>query len=250
MTAKKNCFVVGPIGAPDSPERIHADWVLEEIINPVMAEFPFVVHRSDKLNHPGLIDTQMINHLLNDDLVIADLTTLNPNAFYEIGIRHMAQKPIIHMHKAGEKIPFDVSLYRSLEFSLVRPSDLRDARASLKGAVQAVLADGYKVDNPITHTRGVLKIHEQASDPQRVLLDAIEGLANRVGQLESNSRFEDLTSRMRGLSNEELKQIAGRVSEGIDQLRVKPVNEASSAKALAELRLDRLGVKKGPGSEA
>ena len=49
MTAKKNCFVVGPIGAPDSPERIHADWVLEEIINPVMAEFPFAVHRSDKL---------------------------------------------------------------------------------------------------------------------------------------------------------------------------------------------------------
>jgi hypothetical protein len=48
-TPKKNCFVVGPIGAADSTERIHADWVLEEIINPVMAEFPFAVHRSDKL---------------------------------------------------------------------------------------------------------------------------------------------------------------------------------------------------------
>jgi hypothetical protein len=186
--AKRDCFVVGPIGAADSTERIHADWVLEEIITPVMDQFPeFVVHRSDKLNHPGQIDTQMIDHLLNDDLVIADMTTSNANAFYEIGIRHMVQKPIIHMHKKGEKIPFDVSLYRSLEFSLVKPSDLRDARALLKDAVQAVFADGYKVDNPITHARGVLKIHEQASDPQRVLLDAIEGLTKRVGELETKS---------------------------------------------------------------
>jgi hypothetical protein len=109
----------------------------------------------------------MIDHLLNDDLVIADMTTSNPNAFYEIGIRHMVQKPIIHMHKAGENIPFDVRLYRSLEFSIAKPSDLRDARARLKDVVQTVLSDGYKADNPITRARGVVQLHEQASDPQR-----------------------------------------------------------------------------------
>src|SRR5262249_32336692 len=127
-------------------------------------------------------------HLLNDDLVIADMTNLNPNAFYEIGIRHMAQKPIIHMHKKGEKIPFDVGAYRSLEFSLDRPSDLRNARASLAGAVEGLLADGYKVGNPLMHARGVVELHERASHPQRVLLDEIEGLKDRLGKLETNLR--------------------------------------------------------------
>jgi hypothetical protein len=229
-TAKKDCFVVGPIGAADSPERTHADWVLEEIINPVMAKFPdFVVHRSDKLNHRGQIDTQMIDHLLNDDLVIADMTTLNPNAFYEIGIRHMVQKPIIHMHKVGERIPFDVSLYRSLEFSLVRPSDLRNARTLLEGAVQAVLADNYRIDNPVTHARGVLKIHEQASDPQRVLLDEMEGLKERLGKLEFKERLarrHAQTSVLKGGGSVVLKEL--RAAGLLDPESVDPESKGKS----------------------
>jgi hypothetical protein len=187
----KNCFVVGPIGSADSPVRIHADWLLEEIISPVMQEYPeFIVHRADKLSQPGLIDTQVITHLLNDDLIIADITTLNPNAFYEIGIRHMVQKPIIHMHKAGEKIPFDISAYRSIEFSLERPSDLREARGRLKNAVEAILADGYKVDNPVTHARGVVHLQEQATDSQRVLLDEMEGIKERLNIVEARRPLE------------------------------------------------------------
>jgi hypothetical protein len=115
---KKLCFIIGPIGAEDSEARVHADWLLEGIILPAMADFPeFHVKRPDHDSRPGLIDSQMINDLLNADLVIADLSLLNPNAFYEIGIRHMAQKPIIHMQLATEKPPFDVSLYRAIKFS-------------------------------------------------------------------------------------------------------------------------------------
>jgi hypothetical protein len=36
----KLCFVVGPIGDSDSDARIHADWLVGEFIEPVMAEFP------------------------------------------------------------------------------------------------------------------------------------------------------------------------------------------------------------------
>jgi hypothetical protein len=88
---------------------------LEGIIEPVMKHFPeFTVKRADEDPRPGLIDSQLIGDLLNADLVIADLSFLNPNVFYEIGIRHMAQKPIIHMQLTTEKPPFDVSLYRAI----------------------------------------------------------------------------------------------------------------------------------------
>ncbi|MDR7145186.1 hypothetical protein [Rhizobium sp. BE258] len=127
---KKTCFVVGPIGDDDSDDRIHADWLLEEIIEPVFREhFPdFHVARADRMPNPGQITTQVITALLDSELVIADLTTLNPNAFYEIGIRHTIQKPIIHMHLEGQRIPFDVASVRSVKFSRRRPSDLRSAR--------------------------------------------------------------------------------------------------------------------------
>src|ERR1700744_4521649 len=114
LQSPKCCFVVSQIGSEDSPERIHADWFLEAIVEPAFEKLhEFKVERADKLSHPGLIDAQVIHKLLTAEIVIADLTGLNPNVFYEIGIRHMAQKPIIHMHEAGQSIPFDVSLYRS-----------------------------------------------------------------------------------------------------------------------------------------
>ncbi len=41
------------------------------------------------------------------DPVVADLTGLNANAFYELGIRHSAEKPVIHIAKAHTPLPFD-----------------------------------------------------------------------------------------------------------------------------------------------
>jgi hypothetical protein len=183
---QKICFVVGPLGDPDSDTRVHADWVLEEIIEPVLSKFSgFTVVRADQIAPPGMIDAQVIQHLLDSALVIADLSKENPNAFYEIGIRHMAQKPIIHMQLIEEKIPFDVSLYRTLKFSRTKPSDLRKAREELQRAVAAVLVDGYKVDNPVTRARGQIKLEEDATPQQKVLFDQLRAIQYRLDRIEA-----------------------------------------------------------------
>ena len=81
------------------------------------------------------------------------------DAFYEIGIRHMTQKPIIHMQLVTENPPFDVNLYREIKFSRTRHSDVEKAKEELKLAVDAsVLADGYQVTNPVTNARGTSEL--------------------------------------------------------------------------------------------
>jgi hypothetical protein len=188
-TKKKLCFVVGPIGREDSEIRIHADWLLEEIIQPVLSEFhDYEVKRADQDPRPGLIDAQLINDLLTADLVIADLSGINPNAFYEIGIRHMAQKPIIHMQLADDQIPFDVSLYRAIKFSRTRPRDIRAARNALKAQVAATLEDGYQVENPVTSARGRVQLEQHATPGQQVLLDGLRSLTERVASLEGGKK--------------------------------------------------------------
>ena len=150
-----------------------------------MSQFAeFSVVRADQIAPPGMIDAQVIQYLLESELVIADLSRENPNAFYEIGIRHMAQRPIIHMQLADEKVPFDVSLYRTLKFSRTRPSDLRKARDELKRAVEAVLADDYKVDNPITRARGQIRLEEEATPSQKVLMEQIRAIQYRLDTIE------------------------------------------------------------------
>jgi len=180
----KLCFVVGPIGTDESETRIHADWLLEMIIQPVMAGFPeFETKRADHITTPGMIDAQIINALLNADLVIADLSKDNPNAFYEIGIRHMAQKPIIHMQLVAENIPFDVQLYRAIKYSRARPADLRSAQNTLRAQVEAALAPDYQVENPVTRTRGVVQISEHATPAQQVLFDQFNAMQNEMKEL-------------------------------------------------------------------
>lgn len=188
--AKKLCFVIGPIGDADTAARVHADWLLEGIIEPVMAKIPqFDVKRADHDPRPGLIDAQMINDLLNADLVIADLSFSNPNAFYEIGIRHMAQKPIIHMQLKDEKPPFDLSLYRSIKFSRLRVRDLEEAKIELTRTVEAVLAEDYQIENPVTHARGKVKLDEHATSGQKVILDQLDAQSERIEMLEDQLRF-------------------------------------------------------------
>jgi hypothetical protein len=184
-SATKCCFVVGAIGDEDSPERIHADWLLEAIIEPVFETLAeFVVERADKISHPGLIDAQIINKLLTAELVVADLTGLNPNAFYEIGIRHMAQKPIIHMHEAGQKIPFDVSLYRSIKFSRIRPRDIQSAKVDLKKMVDQALALDYQVENPVTNVRGRVEFEKHATPEQQLLIEQLRSIEERLSEME------------------------------------------------------------------
>ena len=115
----KRCFVIGPIGEEESPERTDADWVLDGIIKPALADdrFNYEVERSDKIAKPGLITGQVIEAVMNADLVIADLTGANENAFYELAIRHMARKPVIHVAPKGQKLPFDIKDYRAIFYS-------------------------------------------------------------------------------------------------------------------------------------
>lgn len=176
----KCCFVVSQIGDDDSPERVHAEWFLHGIVKPVFeARAEFSVERADSIAHPGLIDAQIIDRLLKAEIVIADLTALNPNVFYEIGIRHMAQKPIIHMHEVEQKIPFDVSLYRSIQFSRRTPQDLVDARARLAQAVDLVTAGGLAVENPVTNARGRFQLEQSATPEQQILMQQMRALEQR-----------------------------------------------------------------------
>jgi hypothetical protein len=186
----KLCFVIGPVGEEESDARIHADWLLELIIEPVFdeAHFPeFRVERADKLPEPGLIGTQIIDRLLNAELVIADLSFLNPNVFYEIGIRHMVQQPIIHMQLSDQKLPFDVNSYRSIKFSRKKPRDLTEARDALRAQVAAVLHPAYQVENPVTYTRGRIILEQRATDQERVLLGQLQGIQERLDALEANT---------------------------------------------------------------
>jgi hypothetical protein len=148
---KKTCFVIGPIGASPSTERDHADTFLKYIVEPckVLVQFDYGDPlRADQIALPGQITTQIIEHLLNDDLVIADLTWHNPNVFYELALRHAIAKPVVQMVSGGVRLPFDVHASRTIPFSFdVR--EVEKARAELEHQITEINSKGYQASNLI-----------------------------------------------------------------------------------------------------
>lgn len=112
--ADKVCFYITPIGDEGTEIRKHADMFLKHLIEPAFDQFGYKVVRADKIEKSGIISQQIFEMLLQSQICVADLSYGNPNAFYELGVRHMIKKPTIQIIRKGDKIPFDVSQGRTI----------------------------------------------------------------------------------------------------------------------------------------
>jgi len=57
----------------------------------------------------------MTREIAESEFVIADITSANPNVYYEVGYAHAINKPTILLaNKDVAKLPFDVSGFRVL----------------------------------------------------------------------------------------------------------------------------------------
>jgi hypothetical protein len=131
----KSCFFVCPIGDENTPQRQRSDTVLEFIIEPVCEELGFKVTRVDKLYSVDRIDNTIYEYLKTADLVIADMSDHNPNAFYEMGFRHALGKPLIPIMVEGTKIPFDVANLRTITYVTNDLKKAHEAKNRLKETI-------------------------------------------------------------------------------------------------------------------
>lgn len=108
MSNKKKCFVVTPIGDINSKIRRHIDGIIDQAIIPALKDkYDIeVAHREYEI---GSINDRVINAVYSADLVVANLTSLNPNVMFELAIRYSFGKPaIVIAEKSSESLPFDI----------------------------------------------------------------------------------------------------------------------------------------------
>ena len=155
MDATLNCFVIGPIGDKFAPVGSDAKEtyeqaldVYEKVIVPACELNDVHAVRADQIAVAGEITEQILRHLLDDPIVVADVSGGNPNVMYELGLRHSTGKPTIHLSEHGQ-LPFDIAGYRTIMF-LRSERGLVDARKSLESAISAALVEE---SGPVTAAR-------------------------------------------------------------------------------------------------
>lgn len=150
----RTCFYISPIGGEGSEQRKHADLFMGSIVEPALSELGFKIVRSDTINTAGMITFQIIEHLVKSKLVVADLSYHNPNVFYELSLRHSLGKPIIHLIRNEDSIPFDIHSFRTIKIDDSSIYTFVPQIESYKTAVTAqarqLLDSSEPIDNPIT----------------------------------------------------------------------------------------------------
>lgn len=177
---KRKCFVIMPIGEEGSLIQEKSFGLLNSVIKPVLEHENIDCIAPHEISKVGAITKQVIKDIIDSDIVIANLTGLNPNVMYELGIRHSAAKPVITLAEIETKLPFDIAGQRNIFY--------KDSLFGLKNAIDLLtkfLGDiGSKVedrDNPVyTATQEI--IYDEKSNTVDVI-EALGQLSSKVDNL-------------------------------------------------------------------
>lgn len=185
MTDKPLCFVIAPIGERGSEARKQSDIALEYIIRPAL-ESTYYVKRADTDERPGEITKQMVVDIEQAAMIVCNLSGLNANVMYELGIAHARQKKVIHIFDSKTTLPFDLRQSRSIEFDVSDPSSHRMAADQL-AKYEGALKQSDAVSNPFTEAMaGPIKLDKEDLKDKTIgsLLEEMEDLASRLTAIE------------------------------------------------------------------
>ena len=180
---KKTCFVIGPIGSKDSPERAWSDDVFFNLVKPVASNNGFEAFRTIDDSRPGDITDQVIKALYDSDLVVADLSGNNPNAMYELAIRHSTGLPFIHISSDTSSIPFDVSVLSTVIIESQGFGGTQKTTAELDKHFKAILSGKAIFDNPVSKYLTLKRVLESGSSEEKEIAALQAGFENLSRQI-------------------------------------------------------------------
>lgn len=181
------CFLIAPIGLPDSEIRRRSDLLFKHVVRPAVESAGYLLVRADGIDAPGLITTQIINLLMTAELVIADLSGLNPNVMYELGIRHALRLPVIQLASRGDTIPFDVANIRTILYDVHDLDAVASARELLTRFISALEAGEGAFASPVpsqSETAQRPRIIETSTPDAVALSNLMRSIDSRLAALE------------------------------------------------------------------
>ncbi len=125
------------------------DAIFEKLIKPSLEEVGYEVTRADSFLNQQNILKDIVRGIAEADLIIADLTSLNVNVFYELGISHTLKKSTVLLSQSSDDIPFDLKPYRVITYS-VHFNDAPSLIQKLKEIGVSAKRGNLGFGNPVT----------------------------------------------------------------------------------------------------
>jgi hypothetical protein len=108
-----SCFVVMPFHSLYAAEY-------ERVIKPAVQEAGLECVRGDEIYTQQSIVHDIWKSIRQARVIVAELSSRNPNVMYEVGLAHAIGKPIVLLTRSEEDVPFDL---RALRYIFYDPND-------------------------------------------------------------------------------------------------------------------------------
>ena len=171
------CFVIMGFGkkfdhSGQKKRELDLDATYNAIIKPAVVAAGLTCVRADEVAHSGVIDRVMFEELLRADVVVADISTANPNALYELGVRHaLRPRSTILMREKGGQFPFDLNHVSTIEYRHLGEdigfAEVARVKPILEGALAAALRS-TEPDSPVFTFLGWLREQPLRPDNQQM----------------------------------------------------------------------------------
>jgi hypothetical protein len=110
-----SCFVMQPFAKP------HGEYY-ETVFKPAIDKTGLIPVRADNdIFATGKIIDQVLRGITHAKVLVAELTTRNPNVFYELGIAHALNKPVVMISANESDVPFDLHHIRIIYYDVTDP---------------------------------------------------------------------------------------------------------------------------------
>lgn len=159
------------------------DKIFNDLIKPPLEKSGYDVQRADSLDNQQNILKDIIRGIKEADLIIADLTGLNPNVFYELGIAHTMEKPTILLTQSIKEVPFDLKSYRLTQYSTTY-YDAANLSERLSHIAEKAKSGNIGFGNPVTDFIPAMKTVETKVEEDKGIIDFI---------VDGQKSFENIT---------------------------------------------------------
>ena len=213
-------------------------------IGDALTEAGYEVFRADDICSQQNILQDIIDAIVTSDLIIADLTTSNPNVYYELGLAHALKRPVVLLTQDTSELPFDLRSYRVIPYD-TDFAQIPKARAELLEVAKLAIAGKLRFGSPVTDFARSLKVRsvklpeEIASSPSEEKDDDM-GFLDHLVQLEDG--LGELTQVIKEIG-EINKQMAEETTDATDKMNTASKNPSSGTARYLQKVTRKLGEK-------
>ena len=221
------CFIIEPVGDDQSKVRNDANMLFEFIVRPPLQNAGYTVTRPLDLKQPGIITTEIFKRIIESDLAVANLTGHNPNVFYEVAIRHVARKPIIHVITKGEPIPFDIHQMRAIVVDMADFESMKCARDDIRQQIDTLADANEEMRSPVSLYLDLQLLRQSAAGENQVIADLVRAMATRIEAM-ANLEFDE---KLAVMASYKRRALSGELYDFVEMIR----NDLRAATHLKDL---------------